>query len=155
MYNQFAFGGPHIDETQFGVGGEWYANPWLTFGVQGGGVAGTFGGGYVGGTIKGYVMPNLSLSGNVNYIGLDSTPSAHETQWGANAEWLVSEEFPVSLNASYQHEEFSISGFGSGHGDLWTVGLKLYLNDTPARTLVDRNRTGTLDTIGAPLQVKF
>jgi hypothetical protein len=143
LYNRLtAFGGSG-DETQFGAGGEWFIDPSWTASVMGGGMTGSSSGGYVGGTLKWYFFPDAALDGFVHYTSLSG---AHETDFGAHAEWLPDEELPVSVGANYTH--VNLSGFGGGgNTDTWLVALKLYLNDSPATTLVDRQRTGTLDTI--------
>lgn len=151
-YNQFKAEGLTLDETQYGAGGEWFATPWLTLSVGGGGVGGKVNGGYVGGDIKGYWTPDLAFDGFVNYLsGSISSASGHVTDFGVHAEWLPSEEVPLSFGARYDHFEGSagVTGFGSASGstDAFFVTLKFYLNDSPATTLEDRQRTGTLDTI--------
>jgi hypothetical protein len=56
---------------------------------------------------------------------------------------------PISLTARWEHTDFGFSSFSSFGPDSFFVGLKLYLNEGMApQTLVDHNRTGTLDTIG-------
>lgn len=151
-YNQFKAEGFTLDETQYGAGAEWFVNPWLSLSVDGGGVAGKVSGGYVGGDLKGYWIPDLAFDGFANYLsGAISGASGHITDLGVHAEWLPSEEVPLSFGARYDHFEASgsVSGFGSASGstDAWFVTLKVYLNDSPAASLEDRQRTGTLDTI--------
>ena len=140
IYNRLSLFGGTIDETQYGGGGEFYFSPWLTASAQGGGITGTASGGYVGGHLKGYVMPDFAVDGFVNYTSLSG---GHITDYGAHAEWLPMEDLPVSIGGTFDH--FDVSGGGSA--DTWMINLKLYLNDSPATTLVDRQRTGTLDTI--------
>jgi hypothetical protein len=65
----------------------------------------------------------------------------------------VSEEFPLSVTAGYEHSQVNLFGL-SGSTDWWMVGLKFYVNEVGVAPLVDRNRTGTLDTIG-PVQLHF
>ncbi|MBV9331395.1 MAG: hypothetical protein JOZ55_07565 [Alphaproteobacteria bacterium] len=100
-------------------------------------------------------MPDLSVAGVVNNISIsDMGVNFHETDYGAKAEWLVMEDFPVSVTGSYEHANVTVFGF-SGSTDIWTVGLKLNLNSSGPVTLVEHNRTGTLDTIGSALQPHF
>jgi hypothetical protein len=152
LYNRLSGFGGSANETQFGGGGEWYVLPSLTASVIGGGIAGTQSGGYVGGTLKWYFDPDIALDGFVHYT---SVASAHETDFGAHAEWLPMEDLPISVGATYTHINLSGGGFGTGNTDTWWVGLKLYLNDSPATTLTDRQRTGTLDTIAPGLHFIF
>jgi len=144
QYNHITFGAPFDqNETQYGVGGEWYVNPWLTASLQGGGVSGGFDAGYVGGGLKGYVCPNFSVGGTINYLGVNG---GHELDYGVRAEWQFSDTFPLAVNGSYTRAE--ISGGGPGF-NIWGVGLTLHLNGGAPTSLLDTNRTGTLDMIGA------
>ena len=112
--------------------------------VQGGGVTGDLTGGYVGGTIKGYVMPDLSVQGFVTYTSLNFIK---ETDYGAKGEWLVWEDCPLAVHAEYERAE--ISSLGSIGANVFMVGLTLHLDSGSAPlTLVQHDRTGTLDTIG-------
>jgi len=151
-YNQFKAEGGTLDEWQFGGGGQWFFNPWLTFSADGGGVGGKVSGGYGDGDIKGYWFPDLAFDGFVHYLsGGISGASGHITDLGVHVEWLPEEEVPLSFGARYDHLEASVgaNGFGSvsGNTDAWFVTLKFYVNDSPASSLVDRQRTGTLDDI--------
>lgn len=147
-YNRLTALGSSTDVTQFGAAGQYFFGDMITASVQGGANTGGLHGGYVGGNLKWYFMPDVALDGFVNYNDLNHSGgfSAHETDYGAHAEWLPWETMPISLNANYTHVHLSAFGSG-GDTDTWWVGLKLYLNDSPATTLVDRQRTGTLDTL--------
>jgi hypothetical protein len=141
IFNQAAGG---LNESTYGVGGEWYPLDWLTVSAQGGGITGDISGSYVGGTIKGYVMPDLSAQGFITYTSLSLI---HETDYGAKGEWLPWEDCPLAVHAEYERSE--ISGFGSVGFNLFMVGLTLHLDSGSAPlTLVQHDRTGTLDTIG-------
>lgn len=148
-----------IPEWQTGVGVEWYATPWLTASVQGGGIEGKTSGGYVGGTLKGYICPDLSLAGYINYFSVSKGVfTGNETDFGVKGEWLFWQDMlPLALTARYEHTHFDLSFGGpsfTANPDTVFVGLKLYLDEGMApKPLVERNRTGTLDTIGpiAPL----
>jgi len=152
IYNNLGIHGFDVHETQLGGGLEWYPMPWLTVSGQGGALVGTDSGGYVGGTLKGYILPDLSVSGNINYTSLTSMGvSGHITGYGAKAEWLPCESLPVSVTGSYTHLDFGGGGGPGSSTDSWTIGLKLYLNEAGQIPLVQHNRTGTLDTIGSPI----
>jgi hypothetical protein len=141
-YNQLTEFGS-FNATSYGGGGEWYATPWLTAAVDGGGISGSgSSGGYVGGGLKGYICPDAALDGRIDYLSISSE---HVTNYGLHAEWLPMESLPVSLNATYGHISTSF-----GDTDMWMVGLKLYLNDSPATSLEDRQRTGRPDMVGGP-----
>ena len=149
IYNSINVAGFSASETQLGGGGEWYAMPWLTLSAQGGGILGKASGGYVGGTAKGYIFPDLSVAGFVDYTSLSRMGfNANVTGYGARAEWLPWESIPVGVTGGYTRLQFS---GGAGSTDAWTVGLKLHLNEAGEIPLVQHDRTGTLDTIGGPI----
>jgi len=144
VYNRVGTHGLDASETQLGGGLEWYFSPWLTAAGQGGALAGDSSGGYVGGGLKGYIFPDLSLSGQILYT---SIAGGHETDYGVRAEWLVlPTTLPLSVYGGYTRADFS---GGAPSFDVFSVGLKLYLDGMGPAPLVERNRAGTLDMIGA------
>lgn len=149
------FGTFHV--TNYGVGGEWWANKMWTFAAKGGGFSGSgsLDGYYLGGQVIGYVCPNVGISGTVDYAHLSGGLS--ETDYGVKAEWLVSESTPISVWGGYTGTDFN--GFGStGTVNTWTIGLTFYTNgDSAATSLVDRQRSGTLGWAGnfSPLALQL
>jgi hypothetical protein len=139
------------------VFGELFVSNAITIGVKGGGADGTANfsglgsgsasGGYVGGELTGYVMPDLAIKGSVNYVDVDG---AKVTVYGIGFEYLVSESVPFSIFGGYNCVDLSAA---SGHGNNWLVGLKFY-TDQPA-PLVTRHRTGTLGSIASPSGLQF
>ena len=124
--------------TNYGVGGEWYATPNLTLAIRGGGTSGSgSSGGYIGGQAAWYVMPNLALSGSVDYIDV----AGNATSETIKAEWMFSNSLPISLYGGYQHVD------SVGNANVWFIGLKFYGGDGGA-TLVDHQRGGSLGYIG-------
>lgn len=152
----------HFSEWQTGVGAEWYPTSFLTLSAQAGGIEGKFHGGYFGGTIKGYVCPDLSLAGYINYTSLSTRTfgvlNQRETDYGVKGEWLFSQDIvPLALTARWEHTDLHFFT-ETITPDSFFVGLKLYLDESMApKSLVERNRTGTLDTIGAitPLSMRL
>jgi hypothetical protein len=143
--------GIDLNDTSYGVGGEWYAGPQFTIALKGGGNTISSGGsdvsgGYVGGMLKWYVMPNLSLSGQVDY---QEFSGLHITSEAAQLEWMFSNSVPLSIYGGYEHEQFGSGGlFGSGSdGNTFNVGLKFYFNSPTGGSLVDRQRNGSLGYI--------
>ncbi|HWA90912.1 MAG TPA: hypothetical protein VG889_12805 [Rhizomicrobium sp.] len=139
--------GVGLNVTNYGAGGEFYAGPQVTIAVKGGGNnvdlsgVGNDNGGYVGGMLQWYVMPNLSLSGSFDYADIKLFNTTSET---LKAEWLFSEQTPISIYGGYQHVEI---GNGGGDGNLFFVGLKFYMNGNGGGALVDRQRNGSLGYI--------
>jgi hypothetical protein len=154
IYNRgSAPGFANLDETTIGAGGEWYFSDLVTVGAHGGAIAGNFAGGFASGAVKVYVMPDLSVEGSATFSDWKVTgfKVVSETDFGAKGEYLVSEDFPLTVQAGYTHVQ--VSGFGipffDARANVFSVGLKLYLDSSSASgTLIQRNRTGTLDTIG-------
>ena len=136
--------------TTYGVFGEYFLNDAFTIGAKGGGAdgkvnlsgfgSGSGNGGYLGAELTGYAMPDLAIKGTVDYVDLSG---GHLTSYGVNAEYLISEETPISLFGGYQRSELSND---AGHVDTWMVGVKFYTGG-PA-SLVTHHRTETLGSIG-------
>jgi hypothetical protein len=140
---------PHT--MNYGAYAEWYLSPNLTLAIKGGGWTEEYysgisnnSDGYVGGEAVWYVMPDIALTGTIDYTGYPNDyffsdgESFSETDYGIKAEWLVSETTPISIYASWvnQHVDHETA-------NTWTIGLKLYLNQGDASTLVDRQRSGS------------
>ena len=149
--------GLDVHATSYGVFGEYFASDVFTIGVKGGGADGTVSisgvgsgsasGGYVGGQLTGYVLPNLAIKGSIDYVDVDG---AKITSYGIGFEYLISEDNPISIFGGYNYVD--ISG-ASGHGNNWLVGLKFY-TDGPA-SLVTHHRTGTLGSIASSSGLQF
>jgi hypothetical protein len=90
-------------------------------------------------------MPNLAIQGNIDYQTL-SDSDVNVTNYGIGAEFLVSENVPISIFGGYTRSE--IDAFGdSGSADTWMIGVRIYTNGNGS-TLVDRHRNGAVGTIG-------
>jgi hypothetical protein len=124
-------GNAHI--VTFGGFGEFYASNFFTVGLKGGGFSfDTSGfsdtGGYVGGAVTGYAMPDLAITGSIDYAtisGLDLTN--------------------FGIGAGYNRTHASFTG-SSIDVDTWMVALKFYFGG--GMTLVERQREGTLGWAG-------
>jgi hypothetical protein len=141
-YNGLSGGGSgHV--TNYGGFAEWYMAPMVTLGVKGGGASVSNGGGmadYVGAEAAWYVVPDVDVSGTVDYLSLTGS---HLTNYSAKAEWLISETTPVSVYGGYTRSE--IPGAGA---NTWLIGLKFYTDSNGSSTLVARQRTGNVDWAG-------
>jgi hypothetical protein len=152
QYESLSGSGADAHLTEYGAFGEYYPSNMLTLGLNGGGWSGgsgsTFGsggsGGYVGGGVTGYVMPDLALTGQINYF---SGSGAHLTNYSAMGEYLISEATPVSIFGGYTYTD--VSG-ASGHINQWLIGVKFYMNGNGS-TLVDKQRNGALDSLVRPM----
>jgi hypothetical protein len=143
-------GGGNVNATNYGGFVEWFAAPWATLGIKGGGLSlnansgGVGGNGtsdYVGGEAVVYPLHDVAVSGTYDYLTLGG---GHEGTWGIGAEWLVVHSFPVSVWGAYQGTDFSDGGGHTPTINTWMVGLKLYVNGNGAQTLEDRQRSGVV-----------
>jgi len=140
-YNGLSTTGIDGHIVNYGGFAEWYAAPSITVGIKGGAVDASNGGGsgdYVGGEIAWYAMPDVNVNATVDYL---SFGGGHLTNYSGQAEWLFSETTPVSIFGGYTRTE-ATGGFGA---NIWLAGLKLYTNGNGSSTLIDRQRTGTVD----------
>lgn len=130
--------------TTYGAFLEYYFSDALTAGVKAGGLslggAGGRSGSYIGGDLIGYIIPDLALSGNILYRSIGG---GSVTNYYAGAEYLVSEELPVTVSAGYMNTQAS----GGGHASAWLLTLTFYTSG-PGVTLRDDHRNGTLGWIG-------
>lgn len=150
------------DTHNYGGFGEYFATPWLTVGAKGGGFSSDPGsnGYYVGGQFKGYLMPNLALTGMIDHTHFNAFGGSNENDYSINGEYLFGGGLyrapwpPISIYGGYTRSNFTP---GSFHVDTFFVGIKLYTDGNGATTLVDRQRTGTLgwQTEFAALSLKF
>ncbi|HEY5236769.1 MAG TPA: hypothetical protein VIJ62_00180 [Rhizomicrobium sp.] len=150
-YDGFNGGGSgtvHI--TNYGGFGEWFAGM-MTVGVKGGGlnlsvnqggISGSTTGAYVGGEVVGYAMPDLALTGTIDYT--DLSHGVHETDFTPQAEWLFSEDLPIAVYGGYTFSHVVIANSGSGNANTFFIGLRLYVNGNGSAALIDRQRTGTV-----------
>ena len=142
-------GGFDVSVWTYGGFGEFYAGNFVTLGGHAGGfswdVAGfSDTGWYLGGGITGYVIPNLALTGTIDYYDVSGS---NWTAYTVGAEWQVSDAVPVSIFGGYQNTQFS---GGGGHADTWLVGVKFYIGGN-GMPLVANQRNGTLGWVGKPL----
>lgn len=142
--------GVSVDITNYGAFAEWWPTGSITLAGRGGGFnadltitglgTGSGDGYYLGGSATGYVIPDFSVSGAVDYARIHNLFDV--TSYTARAEYLVSEQVPLSISAGYTYSHVS---FLSGHANTWFVALTWYCDEAGGnQTLVSRQRTGTL-----------
>lgn len=157
-YNSASFSGADFHFYNYGAIGEYYLSDQVTVALRAGGWSldvspGSFSdnGGYVGGALSGYLMPDLMVQGSIDYLGglgFFGT-DANITSLGVLAEYLFSESTPISVYGSYTYTDISCSG--CGHASTWGLGFKFYTTEGP---LVQSHRNGTLNYLSSPLALK-
>jgi hypothetical protein len=148
-YDHLSGSGFHGHITSYGGFGEFYFADVFTVAAKGGGLdasgavlgaGGNGSGGYVSGAAMFYPIPDVNLTGAIDYA---SFSGGHITSYGISGEWLVSETTPIAVYGGYTHHDIS-GGFSA---DTWHIGLKIYTQGNGA-TLVDKQRNGTLGWVG-------
>jgi len=133
-YNEFGASGFSFHFENYGAFGEFYATDKFTMGLKGGSLTGSgLNATYVGGEVIGYPMPNLALSGTIDYAGVSGS---HINTYGAKAEYLVSETTPISVTGGYVYTDLG----GGFHLNTWMIGAKFYFGGKGS--LVDHQRSG-------------
>jgi hypothetical protein len=149
-YNTITHSG-HV--TNYGAFGEWYFGNitgmakagWVSSGgsPQGGN------GNYLGAALSGYFIPDLAITGGVEWAQNISGQGCqicgrtgfNETALEIAAEFLFSEDYGVSGFAGYSHN--TIRSHGQDEDDnVWHVGLRWYVG---GGSLIDHHRNGTLN----------
>ena len=133
--------GSDTSATSYGAFGEWFAGDRFTISAKGGWFNGSHSldGNYFGGGLKFYVIPDLSLAGNVQRINF-SHGGGHVTDWGGRAEWQFSDSTPLSVYAAYTNSNFS--GI-SNSLSTWTFGVTWRFGEQ-GTTLVNADRTNAV-----------
>jgi hypothetical protein len=150
--------------TTYGAFGEWYFGNitgmakagWIS---NGGAPAGG-NGNYLGAALSGYFIPDLALTGGVEWSQALSGQGcqtcgrlgAHATALEIAAEFLFSEDYGVSGFAGYQHISTTVAGTDFDD-NAFRVGLRWYMG---AGSLIMHHRNGNLNPwlvgVGAPTQ---
>ena len=145
--------GVNVDGFTYGVFGEYYVGNAITIAAKGGGLslsADAYGfsdtetGGYIGGALTGYIIPNLAIQGDITF---SSVSDLDTTNYGIGAEFLVSEMVPISIFGGYSRSNVEIFGIDADV-DTWMIGLRFYAG-AAGPTLVDKHRNGTVGWAGA------
>jgi hypothetical protein len=132
--------------------------------IWGGGTAAAGRGNYLGGGVAGYFMPNLGISVAASWADLVTSATQHwdcfgptcgrrdrtHTDVGIEAEFLVSETFPVSVYGGYQYTNAKISENVSNPNlveddesiNTFYIGFRYYLGGQG--TLIEHHRNGNL-----------
>ena len=154
--------------TNGGAFMEWYLG---NFTVQakggwlfGGGTNSAGRGNYLGAGAVGYFVPNLAISGSVSWADLVTSAAQGRfcygptcgrsdlthTDIGIEAEFLVSEEWPIAVYGGYQYTDVSLSEnisnpntpeFDSSYNTFY-IGFRYYLGGQG--TLIEHHRNGNL-----------
>jgi len=139
--------------TNGGLFAEWYFGPLTTMGKGGwlssGGASFGGHGNYLGAAVAGYPMPDLAITGGVDWGDLVTGRGCQtcgrgdlrSTAWEIMAEFLFSEDLGLSGYAGYTYQSNKFINFDS-HDNAWHVGLRWY---TGGGALIDRHRNGNLN----------
>jgi hypothetical protein len=136
----------HRDLLNIGLGGEWYFSDFISVGGHGGFITGDSSGGFGSAAVKVYPFPDLSIAGIWDYTGFKiAGTNIHEHDLGVKAEWEVFEDWPLTIQGGFKHEDINLHI----HGNMFWVGAKIYFDGNwNPMPLIEHNRTGTLDLIG-------
>jgi hypothetical protein len=139
--------------TTYGAFGEWYFGD-VTGMVKGGWISSGGApiggrGNYMGAALDFYVMPNLGITGGIEWGDLVTGRGCQTcgrgdvliTSYEAALEFLFSEEFGLAGFAGYTYAQDHSFGFKT-HDNIWRVGLRWY---TGTGTLEDHHRNGNLN----------
>jgi hypothetical protein len=137
--------GGAIAEWYFGVLTGMAKGGWLSSGGS------AFGGhgNYLGAGVAGYFMPDLAITGGVEWLDLVTGQGCRlcgrgdfrSTNWQAMAEFLWSEDIGLSVYGGYTYSDNKFGSFES-HDNAWTIGLRWYMG---AGSLINHHRNGTLN----------
>ena len=130
----------------YGAIGEWYPTGSITVRLRGGGLtADGAKGGQIGGGSSYYIIPNLSLNFDAAYL---NAASLHRTNFNLGAEYLLFESFPLTASAAYTYTQYNAAGmYAGGSGVMFRLSYRF----GSGTTLVDRDRSGPLNTYWTPL----
>jgi hypothetical protein len=135
-----------FDVMNYGAFGEFYPTQIITVYALGGWLDGDFGfdGNYLGGGAIVYPIPNLALTGNINYVDNDADDA---TSFGVSAEYMFSDTMPLSVYGGYNFAD-------EGGIDVLTIGIR-FLFGGPIGPLVARDRTGAIRHTGPAQIIRF
>lgn len=138
-YNRMSVGGYSGEYQTYGLLGEYYVSPVVTLRLRGGGMtaeASDTNGGYLGGGLSWYILPELALNLDVSH---NSISSLHWTTVSTGVEYLPFAEIPVTLGLSYEYANWMA---GSGRADSNGLMIRLTYHLGEGSSLVDLDRSG-------------
>jgi hypothetical protein len=129
-----------VQVLSYGAFGEWYAAHDLTLRVKGGGFNGGSGieGWHAGTSGEFYPLDDLGITIDYSYL---NGGGGHIHNIGADVEYLISHEYPLSIGAGYQH---------TGLGNINAFLIKLRYRFGLEGTLVGIDRNGPVSWDGKP-----
>ncbi len=138
-YTNAAAPGMRAELFNFEGFGEFYLDDAFTIGASGGGFSGDSSGWNLAAFATGYIDPDFAVTGGVSYV--DINKSTELLNFSIRAEYLVSQDMPVSIFGGYTYTDLS-GPFGAAHTLM--VGVKFYFGNTGS-SLVERHRGGTIE----------
>jgi hypothetical protein len=139
--------------TNGGAFAEWYFGPITVMGKGGwlssGGASFGGHGNYLGAGATGYVMPDLAITGGVQWADIVTGTGCQicgrgdlrATAWGAEVEFLFMEDLGISGYGGYTYQDNKAFQIDS-HDNIWRIGLRWYMG---GGSLVDHHRNGNLN----------
>ena len=140
-YGTLDLAGETVNNTSYGLFGDWYVSSAVTVSGRFGGLSFSGGGistasSYAGAQLVGYATPDVAISGTVDYFKLGPI---NDTTESIKAEWLISQTAPISVFASYGNTQ--LKEFGTTDNiNTYTVGVKVYFGGNAS--LKERQRDG-------------
>jgi hypothetical protein len=141
--------GFHADAYTYGGFGEFFASDFFTVGGGLGGATVDLGSGLgsvsaftLNGGATGYPMPNLAITGAVTYANFNQGIGG-VTALSIGAEWLISEDVPVSIGGGYTRV---MTPSGLPDSNAFSVVAKFYFGGPPM-SLIGHHRNGSLDSL--------
>ncbi|MGN6515563.1 MAG: hypothetical protein ACTHLR_06950 [Rhizomicrobium sp.] len=153
-YQNNSVSGFHADTWNYGAFAEYFW-PYVTLSGKGGGFT-TSGSGpssdgyYLGGALTGYVNPNLSVMGGVDYTHFSPFGGSDETDWTLRGTWRPWAATPFAFWAGYTYSDFSP---GSFHVSTISVGVQFDLGN--GQTLIESDRGGAIINQAALTALSF
>jgi hypothetical protein len=139
--------------TNGGAFAEWYFGNITVMGKGGwlssGGARFGGHGNYMGAGVAGYFIPDLAITGGVEWADIVSGRGCQicgrgdlrSTAWEIAAEFLFSEEYGVSVFGGYTYQD-NKAIVTESHDNVWRIGLRWYMG---GGALVDHHRNGNLN----------
>jgi len=107
-------------------------------------------GNYLGGAVAGYILPDLAITGGVEWADLVEGQGcqicgrndARDTAFQIIVEFLFEEDLGISGYAGYTYQSQKFGAANDTHNNVWLVGVRWYMG---GGSLMDHHRNGNLN----------